>query len=91
MELVAKTSATQTWDAWNPDESPAPDGCFSMSSLADDLVDAGQLEVADREGFVSKIHAAARGGRFSMALTMFAVVAAAPPPASDHEDYKGQR
>ena len=52
-----------------------------MSSLADDLVDRGQLEVADREWFVSAIHAAARHGRFSMALTMFAVVAAAPTTA----------
>jgi hypothetical protein len=35
--------ATHTWSAWNPDESPAPDGCFSMQSLADEVVDAGQL------------------------------------------------
>ena len=80
-ELVAQTTATQNWNAWDPDESPAPEGCFSMSSLADDLVDAGQLEVGDREWFVSTIHAAARQGRFSMALTMFAVVAAAPTTA----------
>ena len=46
-----------------------------MSSLADDLVDAGQLDAADRERFVAIIDAAARDGRFSMALTMFAVVA----------------
>ncbi len=79
LELVVETSATQTWDAWDPAESPAPDGCFSMWSLAEDLVDAGQLEVVDRERFVSKIHTAAHDGRFSMALTMYAVVAAAPP------------
>lgn len=42
-ELVAKTASTQSWNAWNPDESPAPDGCFSMSSLADDLIEKGQL------------------------------------------------
>ena len=77
-ELKAQTTATQTWNAWDPDESPAPEGCFSMSSLADDLVDNGQLEVGDRERFVSTIHTAARHGRFSMALTMFAVVASRP-------------
>jgi SAM-dependent methyltransferase len=77
-ELVARTTATQHWNAWDPDESPAPEGCFSISSLADDLVDAGQLEVGDRKWFVSTIHEAARHDRFSMALTMFAVVAAAP-------------
>jgi hypothetical protein len=48
-----------------------------MSSLADDLVDAGQLGVGDRGRFVSTIHDAARAGRFLMALTMFAVVARA--------------
>ena len=47
-----------------------------MSSLADDLVDSGQLEVGDQERFVSTIRTATRLGRFSMALTMFAVVAA---------------
>ena len=76
-ELQAQTTATQNWNAWDPDESPAPDGCFSMSSLADHLVDTGQLEVGDRERFVSTIHSAARHGRFSMTLTMFAVVATA--------------
>jgi len=72
-EVLAATSATQTWSGWDQDRSPAPDGCFSMSSLADDLVDVGQLPPADRERFVSTIHQAARDGRFSMALTMFAV------------------
>jgi SAM-dependent methyltransferase len=76
-EVLAATSATQTWNAWDPDGSPAPDGCFSMTSLADDLVDAGQLPPADRERFVATIHQAARDARFSMALTMFAVVAGA--------------
>jgi ubiquinone/menaquinone biosynthesis C-methylase UbiE len=79
--LVAQTMATQHWNAWDPDESPAPEGCFSMASLADDLVDRGQLEVGEREWFVSTIHTAARYGRFSMALKMFAVVAAAPTTA----------
>ena len=35
---LARTEATQTWTTWDPDESPAPLGCFSMESLADDLV-----------------------------------------------------
>ena len=77
LELVDQTTVTQRWTRWNPDESPAPDGCFSMSSLAEDLVDAGQLAADDRDRFVSIIHAAAREGRFSMALTMFGVVAVA--------------
>ena len=76
-ELVDQTAATQHWTAWNPDESPAPHGCFSMSSLAEDLIDAGQLGADDRDRFVSTIHSAAREGRFSMALKMFAVVAVA--------------
>lgn len=76
LKLVDHTTATQHWTAWDPDESPAPDGCFSMSSLADDLVDAGQLRAGDESRFVSTVHTAAREGRFSMALTMFAVVAA---------------
>lgn len=80
-EVLAESAATQTWTAWDPDESPAPDGCFSMSSLADDLVDRGQLQAVDREEIVSTIHQAARDGRFSMALTMFAVVAQAPNAA----------
>jgi SAM-dependent methyltransferase len=78
LELIAATDATQTWSAWNPDRSPAPHGCFSMSSLADDLVDAGQLEMGEQEQFIATVHRAAHEGRFRMALTMFAVVAAAP-------------
>jgi hypothetical protein len=74
-EVVDRTSETERWTSWDPDESVAPAGCFSMASLADDLVDAGQLEEADRAGFVWTVHAAARAGRFSMTLTMFAVVA----------------
>ena len=76
--LLARTEATQTWTTWDPDESPAPGGCFSMESLADDLVAADLLTTADRPRFVSTIHDAARRGQFSMRLTMFAVVAAAP-------------
>ena len=76
--LVARTHATQTWTTWDPDDSPAPAGCFSMESLADDLVARDSLATADRGQFVSKIHDAARRGQFSMRLTMFAVVAAVP-------------
>jgi len=75
LEMIGHTSATQHWNSWNPDELPAPDGCFSMSSLAENLVDAGQLGVDDQQRFVSTVHAAAREGRFAMTLTMFAVVA----------------
>jgi hypothetical protein len=76
-ELLDQTTATQYWTAWKSDESPAPYGCFSMSSLAEDLIDAGQLGADDRDLFVSTIHSAAREGRFSMALTMVGVVAVA--------------
>lgn len=72
-----RTAQTHTWTNWNPDESPAPDGCFSMESLADNLVDAGQLTPGERVDFVSTIRAAALHNRFTMSLRMFAVVAAA--------------
>ena len=74
----AEAEATHTWNSWNPDESPAPDGCFSMQSLADDLVAADQLARADRDRFVSTIRQAAVRDRFSMTLTVYAVVGAAP-------------
>ena len=79
---AAHMIATQTWGAWNPDESPAPAGCFSMSSLADDLIDTGHLQPGDRQWFVSTVHDAAREDRFSMRLTMAAVVAVAPLPTA---------
>ena len=47
------------------------------TSLAEDLIDAGQLGADDRDRFVSTIDSAACEGRFSMALTMFGVVAVA--------------
>jgi SAM-dependent methyltransferase len=78
LEVLATTRATQHWHGWDPDASPAPDGCFSMVSLAGDLVDRGQLDASDRDGFVATVHAAAREGRFSMALTMFGVVSRRP-------------
>jgi len=76
--LLARTEATQTWTTWDPDESPAPLGCFSMESLADDLVATDRLATANRRQFVSTIHDAARRGQFSMSLTVFGVVAVAP-------------
>jgi hypothetical protein len=75
---LARTEATQTWTTWDPDESPAPLGCFSMESLADDLVASDRLATADRRRFVSTIQDAARRGQFLMSLTMFGVVAVAP-------------
>ena len=75
---LARTEATQTWTNWDPDESPAPLGCFSMESLADDLVARGRLATSHRGRFVTTIHDAARGGQFSMGLTMFGVIAIAP-------------
>jgi SAM-dependent methyltransferase len=75
---VGETSARHVWTHWNPDESPAPHGCFSMRSLAEDLIEAEQLDRADVDRFVTNIHDAARRGHFSMALTMFAVVAHLP-------------
>jgi SAM-dependent methyltransferase len=72
---VAATVETHTWHEWDPDASPAPEGCFSMQSLAADLVEAGQLATHEQATFVETVHAAARDGRFSMRLTMSAVVA----------------
>lgn len=77
LEPVGRSTATQHWASWDPDASPAPSGCFSMASLADDLVDAGQLDRAERDPFIASVYTAAREGRFSMSLTMFAVVAKA--------------
>lgn len=74
LDVVDATSRTQCWTEWDPDARPAPDGCFSMQSLADDLVSAGQLAADDAGRFVSTIHDARRG-RFSMSLTMFAASA----------------
>jgi SAM-dependent methyltransferase len=75
---LARTEATQSWTTWDPDESPAPLGCFSMESLVDDLVATDRLATDDRRWFLSTIHDAARRGQFSMSLTMFGVVAIAP-------------
>ena len=77
-DVTAETTDTQIWTRWNPDQSPAPDGFFSMQSLADDLVDKGQLEHNDVPSFVDQIHEAARRQRFNMSLTMHAVIAVPP-------------
>ncbi len=71
---VASTQATQVWSGWDPDASPAPDGCFSMRELAQDIVGAGELDPSNLERFVATAHDAARDGRFTMSLTMHAVV-----------------
>jgi SAM-dependent methyltransferase len=76
---LAETSQTHTWTDWNPDESPAPDGCFSMESLADDLVSKGQLAADERSAFVSTIRTAATRNQFTMRLTMFGVIAVTRP------------
>ena len=78
LEVLGETSATQVWHSWDPDRDPAPAGCFSMASLAADLVEAGQLEPGQQDQFVSSIHRAARRGAFRMALTMHAVMAEVP-------------
>ena len=75
---VARMDATQTWTSWDPDESPAPLGCFSMASLVDDLIDSGLLEGAQRAPVLARIDDAARAGRFRMRLRMFAVIAVIP-------------
>lgn len=34
---IVATQATQVWSMWDPGFSPAPDGCFSMRELAQDV------------------------------------------------------
>jgi SAM-dependent methyltransferase len=75
LAVLARTEATHHWTSWDPDLDPAPAGCFSMRSIAGDLVDAGRLTPHDGDVFVSTIERAARDGRFAAHLTMHAVVA----------------
>jgi SAM-dependent methyltransferase len=89
LEPVARTEATHMWTRWDPDAAPAPAGCFSMSSMADDLLATGQLEHGESQRFVDAVHEAARANRFSMSLTMFAI-AAILPRASDRSDDRPQ-
>jgi SAM-dependent methyltransferase len=74
-DVMMETTDTQIWTDWDPDESPAPDGCFSMASLAADLVDSGHLAPGAASAFVDEVHDAARHRRFQMSLTMHAVIA----------------
>lgn len=37
-QVVAEEIATERWTSWDPDATPVPAGCFSMRSLAGDLV-----------------------------------------------------
>lgn len=71
----AQTTATQLWSGWNPDLEPAPLGCFSMTSLGEDLIERGLVGRAEADDLVERIHGAARRGRFSMELTMHAILA----------------
>lgn len=73
---IISMQATQVWSSWDPDSSPAPDGCFSMRELAQDVIDAGELDANELDRFVTTAHNAARHGRFTMSLTMHAVAAA---------------
>ncbi len=76
--VTAQTSDTQHWHRWDPDTSPAPDGCFSMTSVAEDLIESGHLGPEAAPEFVGQIHDAARQQRFRMSLTMHALVAVRP-------------
>ena len=46
--------ATQTWTAWNPDESPAPDGCFLMKALP--MISSPPVNVHPRLGSIRVDH-----------------------------------
>lgn len=77
--VTAQASEIQHWTQWDPDEAPAPDGCFSMESLAEDLVAKGHLRSDAVAQFVGEIHDAARQHRFEMSLGMYALIASKPP------------
>ena len=77
---VEVAAETQVWGGWDPDAAPAPEGCFSMRSLIEDLAEAGQVAADDQDRVVDLIHDAARRGDFSMSLTMFAVAATRSDP-----------
>lgn len=76
--VVAETSATHVSVEWDPDRSAAPAGCFSMSSLADDLVSAGSLRRDGVARFLATVRDAARRGDFTLTVTMHAVATEAP-------------
>lgn len=76
LTVLARTEATHRWTSWDPDVDAAPAGCFSIRSVADDLVESGRLTAREGDEFVSTIERAARDGRFAAHLTMYAVVGA---------------
>ena len=49
-----------------------------MAVMAGPMVEAGQLGADEVDRFVATVEEAARQGRFTMRLTMHAVIAAAP-------------
>lgn len=76
---IASTQATQRWSVWDPDASPTPGGFFfSMRELAQEVIDAGELDQGDLERFVATAHDAARDDRFTLSLTMHAVAGTRP-------------
>jgi SAM-dependent methyltransferase len=75
---VVSTQATQVWSTWDPDESAAPAGCFSMRELVQEVVDAGELDPGELDRFVTTVDEAARRQRFTLSLTMHEVVAVGP-------------
>jgi SAM-dependent methyltransferase len=75
---IIASQTTQVWSSWDPDASPAPDGCFPMRDLAHDCIDADELNPDDLDRFVTAAHEAARQGRFTMSLTMHAMIASRP-------------
>lgn len=78
LTLLEKTSATQVWSSWDPDTSSRPSGWAPWSLTAEAMLDAGQLAADEVDRFVATVEAAGREGRFTMQLTMHAVVARRP-------------
>jgi SAM-dependent methyltransferase len=70
--------ATHVWTAWDPDATRAPSGFFPLDAMVPQLVDAGGLDPDHCDRFLEQVYAAARGERFFMSLTMFAVAARKP-------------
>lgn len=78
LALVAQTSATHVWSAYDPDASPRLPGWAPWPFTARLMVEAGELAPEEVDGFISAVEHAGRAGRFRMELTMFAVVARRP-------------
>lgn len=79
LNVVAQTAATQVWPSWDPDSTPRLSGWVLMTELADDLITCGTLDADERDAFVASVEESARRGRFTMRLTMYAVVGEAWP------------